>query len=290
MTAMTQLSADTRPLAAGPAPTGIAAVFAHPRTIALVCMAVLTIGGWAYLLSSAVWLAPLEPVAFLEALCRPVAPGSGDGFVTVAIIGAMWLAMTLAMMLPTAGPMILTYADIAETARREQKPIVSPHLLIAGYLTVWFGFAVVATLLQLVLMQVAAWPPMARLAVPASAELFLIAGLYQFSSLKQACLKACQQPFSLFFMNWSDRPAGVFKLGVRQGLYCLGCCWAMMLLMFVAGAMNAVWMALLGLVMLVEKMNVLPHVTRAVGIAFIAVGLTMLALWAWDHGLININV
>jgi predicted metal-binding membrane protein len=287
---MTHMSADTRPPATGPATTGIAAVLSRPRTIAVVCMAVLTIAGWVYLLSSAVWLAPSGAGAFLKALCRPVAPGAEDGIATVSIIGAMWLAMTLAMMLPTAGPMILTYADIAETARRERKPIVSPHLLIAGYLTVWFGFAALATLLQLGLMQLAAWPPMANFAVPASAELFLIAGLYQFSALKQACLKACQQPFSFFFLNWTDRPAGVFKLGLRQGLYCLGCCWAMMLLMFVAGAMNVVWMALLGLVMMVEKMNVSPYLSRAVGIAFIAVGLTMLAVWAWDRGLINISV
>jgi predicted metal-binding membrane protein len=181
--------------------------------------------------------------------------------------------------------MILTYAEIAETARRKGDRIVSPHVLIAGYLAVWFGFAGFATLAQLGAMSLAAWPEMSAAAVPASALLFLIAGLYQFSALKQACLRACQRPFSFFFLNWTDRPSGVFRLGLRQGLYCLGCCWAMMLLMFVAGAMNAIWMALLGLVMLIEKMTVSPHVGRAVGIAFTAAGLAMLG--AWGSGLVR---
>ena len=120
--------------------------------------------------------------------------------------------------------------------------------------------------------------------MPASAALFLLAGLYQFSALKQACLRACQQPFSFFFLNWTDRPGGVFRLGLRQGLYCLGCCIAMMLLMFAAGAMNVVWMALLGLVMLIEKMTVSAVFGRAIGAAFVAVGLTILG--AWGSGLV----
>jgi predicted metal-binding membrane protein len=192
----------------------------------------------------------------------------------------MWGAMTLAMMLPTAGPMILTYAEIAETALRKGEHIVAPHVLIGGYLTVWFGFAGIATLAQLGVMSLAAWPDMSSLEAPASAMLFIVAGLYQFTALKQACLTACQRPFSFFFLNWTDRPRGVFRLGVRQGLFCLGCCWATMLLMFAAGAMNALWMALLGLVMLTEKMTKSPQVSRVIGVAFTAAGLTIAAAWS----------
>jgi predicted metal-binding membrane protein len=123
------------------------------------------------------------------------------------------------------------------------------------------------------------WPGGAAVAAPASAVLFLAAGLYQFSELKQACLRVCQQPFSFFFLNWTDKPEGVLRLGVRQGLSCLGCCIAMMLLMFAAGAMNVVWMAVLGLVMLIEKISVSAHVGRVIGFAFTAVGLTILAAW-----------
>jgi predicted metal-binding membrane protein len=239
----------------------------------------LTAAGWAWLL-----LAMPQGISgssgFLDMICRAV-PAAADSVETVAIVAAMWIAMTLAMMLPTAGPMILTYAEIAETASRKGERIVSPQVLISGYLTVWLGFAVLATLAQLAVMSVAAWPGTAKAAAPASALLFLAAGLYQFSALKQACLTACQRPFSFFFLNWTDRPLGVFRLGLRQGVYCLGCCWAMMLLMLAAGAMNVIWMALLGLIMLIEKMTTLPYVRRAVGIAFAAAGLIILTAWGW---------
>ena len=277
---MTHLSADTRPPPTGPRLAGIATLLSRPKLIAVGCMIVLIGAGWAYLLS--VSLAQGLPGApgFLDAMCRAVPAGSAGTIGSVAITGAMWIAMTLSMMLPTAGPMILTYAEIAETAACRGEPIVSPHVLIAGYLTVWFGFAGLATLAQLGVMWIGTWPGASAVAAPASALLFLVAGLYQFTSMKHACLTACQRPFSYFFLNWTDRQAGVFRLGMRQGLYCLGCCWAMMLLMFVAGAMNAAWMALLGLVMLIEKMTSSPHVSRAIGIAFTAAALTVAAAWA----------
>ena len=93
------------------------------------------------------------------------------------------------------------------------------------------------------------------------------AGLYQFSALKQACLTLCQRPFPFFFANWTTKPRGVFRLGLRQGMYCLGCCWAMMLVMFAVGAMNVVWMAALGVLMTIEKMTTTRAVQPAVGVA-----------------------
>ena len=98
--------------------------------------------------------------------------------------------------------------------------------------------------------------------------IFLGAGLYQFSALKQACLTQCQRPFPFFFSNWTDRRGGVLRLGLRQGLLCLGCCWAMMLLMFALGAMNVVWMAALGVLMTIEKLAT----TRAVQRSAVGVG------------------
>ncbi|MFZ5690504.1 MAG: DUF2182 domain-containing protein [Pseudomonadota bacterium] len=277
------VSADTSPQAAGPWIAGVSAVLSRPRAIALGCMAILTTAGWAYLLLAAAFQGSSDPAGLLAEMCRALPANGTTGAGTAGLVAAMWGAMTLAMMLPTAGPMILTYAEIAETALRKGERIVSPHVLIAGYLAVWFGFAAVATLAQLGAMSLAAWPGMSSLAAPASAMLFVVAGLYQFTALKRACLTACQSPFSFFFLNWTDRPRGVFRLGVRQGLFCLGCCWATMLLMFAAGAMNALWMALLGLVMLTEKMTMSRQVSRAIGVAFTAAGLTIAA--AWSSGL-----
>ena len=108
--------------------------------------------------------------------------------------------------------------------------------------------------------------------------IFLGAGLYQFSALKQACLTLCQRPFPFFFSNWTTEPSGVLRLGLRQGMICLGCCWAMMVLMFAVGAMNVVWMAALGVLMTIEKLATTARFSEAVGFVFVAVGFGMVVL------------
>jgi predicted metal-binding membrane protein len=172
--------------------------------------------------------------------------------------------------------MILTYAEIADTAARQREPAASPLYLTAGYMAVWFGFAIVATALQFALTQ-AALLDSGRASVWLAGAIFLFAGVYQFSRLKHACLTQCQRPFPFFFAHWTAEPRGVFRLGLRQGLWCLGCCWATMLIMLAAGAMNVVWMALLGIVMTVEKMTTTPRFSQATGIVFVAIGLGLVA-------------
>jgi predicted metal-binding membrane protein len=105
-----------------------------------------------------------------------------------------------------------------------------------------------------------------------SGAVFIGAGVYQFSALKHACLTQCRNPFQFFFSNWATTPRGVFKLGLRQGLFCLGCCWAMMLVMFAVGVMNVVWMAALGILMTVEKLGTGKRLTYAIGIGLILIG------------------
>jgi predicted metal-binding membrane protein len=152
--------------------------------------------------------------------------------------------------------------------------VVSPFVLAAGYVAVWLGFALVAASLQAALMR-AGLLDGGRAGWLLSGAIFVGAGAYQFSSLKQSCLTLCRSPFPFFFANWTDRRAGVFKLGLRQGLACLGCCWAMMLLMFAVGAMNAVWMAALGIVMTAEKLAIAPRIREAIGVVLIGAGLVM---------------
>jgi predicted metal-binding membrane protein len=179
--------------------------------------------------------------------------------------------MVLAMMLPTAGPMIVTYAEIADAAVRKDESIVSPLVLMAGYVAVWLGFAFTASVLQMALGRAAANP------LSAGVVLFA-AGLYQFSTLKQACVRHCQRPFPYLFAHWSDHTAGVFRLGLRQGLYCLGCCWAMMAVMLAVGAMNVAWMAVLGLVMGLEKTTTTMRFSRGVGAVLMTAGLAYIVL------------
>jgi predicted metal-binding membrane protein len=196
--------------------------------------------------------------------------------------------MTFAMMLPTAAGMIVTYAQIADTAARKGEPAVSPLALIAGYLAVWLGFALAATALQGALARFALLDPaMASVSPLFSGSIFLGAGAYQFTPLKHACVTRCQRPFPFFFANWSTEPRAIVRLGLRQGLYCLGCCWATMMVMFAVGVMNVIWMACLGLVMMAEKLIETPRLGRFVGIAFLAIGAVLVVgsvLAHWPRG------
>jgi predicted metal-binding membrane protein len=182
------------------------------------------------------------------------------------------------MMLPSAAPMIMTYAGIADTAARKNETIVSPFVLAAGYTVVWFVFAVVAAIAQFALTRATLIDAVATSTDRfLAAAIFMGAGLYQFSALKHACLSRCQQPFPFFFANWTTKSAGVFRLGLRQGLFCLGCCWGMMLVMFAVGVMNVAWMAGLAIVMTIEKMLPGRTFTIAIGIALILTGTVVMA-------------
>ncbi|HZP77021.1 MAG TPA: DUF2182 domain-containing protein [Pseudolabrys sp.] len=275
---MTQTALSRTLTHLSPAANGLGQVFAHPRAVAVVCVVALTGLGWAYL---ALTMAQTD---FLDALCRPSFGLAVGHFADAFVILPMWMAMTLAMMLPSAAPMIFTYAEIADTAARKGEHVISPFVLTAGYAAVWLGFALIATLMQLALMRLALLDASMRLAsVLLSGAIFIGAGAYQFSSLKQACLRQCQSPFPFFFANWSTKTAGVFRLGLRQGLYCVGCCWASMLVMFAVGAMNALWMAGIGIAMTVEKMTSGMRFSRIVGTALIVAGGVLIVVSVAAH-------
>jgi predicted metal-binding membrane protein len=303
---------DTAARGIAPPAPGFPRLLARPRIVALASIVVLADLGWAYLGLMVTGMAPegravtFEPGmglfdllampaldalgrGLLQALCRPSFGGAAGlagsfGFVDLALVWSMWVAMVLAMMLPTAAPMVLTYAEIAGTAAAKREPVVSPLTLIAGYAAVWLGFALAATLLQAGLARLALLDPaMASASALFSGAVFIGAGLYQFSALKHACLTRCQRPFPFFFANWTTETSGVFRLGLRQGLDCLGCCWAMMVLMFAVGVMNVVWMAALGAIMAGEKLGTGTRFSRAVGVVFIAIGAAFVILAVAAH-------
>ncbi len=187
-------------------------------------------------------------------LCLTPAPlDTGSGAQFLALI-AMWFLMAVATMLPSAAPMIRTYCEIADTARIKGEPVAHPLILVAGYLCTWLaasaGFAMLTLAVHSIESSGRLLDPVTGIAAAAA---LLVAGLYQFSSLKQACLTKCRNPFSILFSNWSAEPRRIFQLGMEQGLWCLGCCWALMLVMFAVGTMNVFWMALIGLFTLIEK-------------------------------------
>lgn len=277
-------------------------LFSRPVLMAVGCLAVLAGLGWIYLglmiagMAGSGSMGAFGPgmglfdlvtggveldgfaKALADAICRPsFGHHGGASPAALATLVLMWAAMALAMMLPTAGPMILTYAEIAATAARRGERIVSPLALIAGYVGVWLGFALVGAILQAALAQAALLDPaMASVSPLFSGGVFVAAGAYQFSALKYACVTRCQRPFPFFLVRWSSVPGDVVRLGVRQGLFCLGCCWAMMLLMFAVGVMNVVWMALLGLVMGAEKIATTTRFSKAIGVVFVLIGVWLI--------------
>lgn len=260
-----------------PAASRLGAVFARPKVLATICVMALAGLGWFALALQA------ANVGVVDALCRALVGGQTTA-ASIALVAGMWGAMTLAMMLPSAAPMILTYAEIADTAAKKGEPVVSPFLIAAGYTVVWFGFAAVATAAQLLLTRAALLDAsLASASGLFSGAIFIGAGVYQFSALKHACLTQCRNPFQFFFTNWVTTPRGVFKLGVRQGLFCLGCCWAMMLVMFAVGVMNIVWMAALGIVMTLEKIGTGKRFTYAVGVVLVAVGIAIIVTAVAAH-------
>jgi predicted metal-binding membrane protein len=268
-----------------PAAAGLGHIFARPKLLAGLCVILLVGLGWFYL---ALLLAGSGGsfkgfgVDFL-ALCGPLPDGSWSA-TGVAIVASMWGAMTLAMMLPSAAPMIMTYAGIADTAARKNEYIVSPFVLAAGYMTVWTGFSVVAALAQIMLTQATLLnTSMTSASGLFSGAIFIGAGLYQFSALKHACLNRCQQPFPFFFANWVTTTRGVLRLGLKQGVFCLGCCWAMMLVMFAVGIMNVIWMVGIGMVMTIEKMLNGRRFTHAVGLTLIVAGVSIVLLAVAAH-------
>ena len=191
------------------------------------------------------------------------------------LLWAMWAVMMTAMMLPSAAPLLLMYAG---ALRGRGEPGVSPRLfaMAAGYVLVWAGFSIAATVLQRALASVLVLTPMMEPDTPVAAAVILaIAALYQLTPLKRACLRVCRTPFAFLLQYWRPGMAGAFQLGIRHGLYCLGCCWALMLLLFAGGVMNLAVIVALTLWVLVEKFAPFGLWTARVG------GVALLALAGW---------
>jgi predicted metal-binding membrane protein len=189
--------------------------------------------------------------------------------------------MMIGMMLPSAAPMILTFATVNASRRARAQPWVPTALFAEGYVLAWGGFSIAATLAQWGLESVALVSPMAMSVTSArlGGVLFLAAGLYQLTPLKRACLIACRSPFDFVVNRWRDGAAGALRMGLEHGLSCLGCCWVLMALLFVFGAMNLVWVALLAVAVLVEKLLPFGEWTARIGgLLLMGWGLWLLAV------------
>ena len=197
-----------------------------------------------------------------------------------AFVFVMWTVMMVGMMAPSAAPMILMYARVGRQGRTEGKPLAATGWFAAGYALAWIGFSLAATLLQWVLEREALLDfRMASASNTLGAVVLIAAGVYQWTPLKDACLAQCQTPLGFLMRHGDFRGdvAGCLKLGLRREAYCVGCCWVLMALLFVGGVMNVLWIALLALFVLLEKLTPVGRlIARAVGVACVVAGARLL--------------
>jgi predicted metal-binding membrane protein len=191
----------------------------------------------------------------------------------------MWAEMMVAMMVPSAAPMVLTFASVQRRRRELARPYVSTSVFLAGYLTIWTLFSALAAVVQWGLHGAALLSAGMVSASPIlGGILLLVAGIFQWTSLKRACLTHCRSPLTFLMTGWREGMRGAFLMGLKHGAYCSGCCWILMALLFVAGVMNMWWVAAISVLVLLEK--VVPRgvwLGRLAGVAFLAWGLWMLA-------------
>lgn len=191
----------------------------------------------------------------------------------------MWAVMMLAMMLPSAAPMLLTFAAVSRNRRRADRPYVPVAVFASGYLAIWCGFSLLAAVSQWLLHRWAVLSPaMASSSVLFAGSLLLVAGIFQFTPLKRSCLTRCRAPLDFIMTRWREGWRGAFGMGVEHGAFCAGCCWALMALLFVLGVMNILWIAVLTIVVALEKL--LPRakwLSASSGAALILWGIWVLA-------------
>ncbi len=197
----------------------------------------------------------------------------------VVMLTVMWAVMMTAMMLPSAAPMILLVAGMHRRRRERSTPAAPTALFAAGYLVVWGGFSAGAAVAQWGLHQGALLSPaMASTSPVLGGFLLAIAGVYQWLPAKSACLSHCRSPLGFLTREWREGSAGAVVMGMRHGLFCLGCCWALMALLFVAGVMNLLWVAAIAGLVLVEKVaRSGPWIGKLTGLALAGWGAWMLA-------------
>jgi len=199
-----------------------------------------------------------------------------------AMMLAMWAVMMVGMMIPSAAPAVMIYAQVERRAARDGHVLAPTGLFVAGYLLAWAGFSVGATLAQWALERAALLSPLWVTTSPTlGASLLILAGVYQLTPWKDACLRQCRAPAQFLAAHWRTGAAGALRLGVRHGLACIGCCGLLMALLFVGGVMNLLWIAGITGFVLLEK--TLPHGPASTRIA--ALGLIATGAYALTRGL-----
>lgn len=268
--------------------TTIEALLCRDRLIVVTGLILICLLSWVYIIAGAgtgmstvamtTWQFP--PPVYVDNIIAPW------GISYWIIMALMWWVMMIAMMVPSAAPMILLYARVYRHAQNNgqkngQKNDQIDHTAIpttafvSGYLLAWLTFSLAATSLQWTLEQAGLIHAMMMWSTNSvlSGSFLITAGIYQLSPLKNICLKHCRSPAEFLSRHWRKDRLGAVRMGLEHGLYCIGCCWFLMALLFVGGIMNLVWIAGLAVFVLVEKLATYGHVIgRTLGLLMIAAG------------------
>lgn len=242
------------------------------RLILAGCLAAMVLSAWAYLVHAKGAMADME----MPGMIMP-----WDGF-AVLLLFVMWAVMMVAMMMPSAAPMVLTFLEVNHRRKPTAQPLVPAGIFVGGYLAVWTAYSAAATLAQWGLHKAALLSPaMAATSPVLNGGLLFAAGVFQWTSLKSACLTSCRSPLTFLMSEWREGPAGAFVMGLRHGSYCVGCCWMLMALLFVAGVMNLFWVLAIALFVTAEKVLVRGELFgRLAGAVLVIAGVVLMArLW-----------
>jgi predicted metal-binding membrane protein len=246
-------------------------VSARDRIVIVGCILAIAALAWAFLVRLGAGMAPMTMEASSMTMDMP-------GTTSFLFLFGMWSVMMIGMMAGPATPMILLFAGAHATRQAGRLPL--PLLLFGlGYALVWIAFSSGAALAQWALHRSAMLSPEMSAATPWLGGVVLVAaGVYQLTPLKRVCLDHCRSPLGFLMTHWRGGALGALQMGVRHGAYCVGCCWALMLVLFAVGVMNLLWVAALMLFVLMEKVG--PGgivVSRIAGVAMLAAGIAVMA-------------
>lgn len=252
-----------------PLDRSIEAALRRDRMVVALSLAVVVGLAWYYLWRSAAAMHPADHGGMAMHGMDPAA---------LALSFVMWIVMMAGMMLPGAAPTVLLYGAIVR--KNAERGVVLPavSIFVGGYLLAWAGFSLAAAVVQTMLEHAALLTPMMAFASkPISGTLLLAAGVYQFTSLKERCLRHCRDPVLFLMGHWRPGAAGALRMGAVHGAYCVGCCWMLMALLFAVGVMNLAWVALIAALVLVEKLFPAGRLFSRLGGATLV--LSALGLW-----------
>jgi predicted metal-binding membrane protein len=267
-------------------PGKLPAVLARDRRIVVLALVLLTLLSWVYIiyLARQMDMGGMDMTGFRMGVTATgmimlpnAQPWTLYEFVFTFV---MWVIMMIGMMTPSAAPIILLYAKVGLQATSQGKPFASTAWFAGGYMLAWTLFGLAAAILQWMLDRAALLTPaMASASNALGAAVLIAAGIYQWTRLKDACLSQCESPLQFIMRHGGLRREGpaALRMGTKHGFYCVGCCWALMALLFVGGVMNVLWIALIAGLVLIEKVFPLGRVVaRVAGVFLIAGGVWLL--------------